>query len=236
MQDPSAAACAWTGEEARAFDLHLQRDLGLHAALLLASAGAAVAATIAQLAADGGFARIVLLAGTGHNGADAMVAARHLAGGALQLRCILPLGPPRPGSLGEPARECLRRLGLDPLVGAAGGEFLDAADLVVDGLFGVGLDRPLVGAARALVEAVNAVRRPVLAVDLPSGLHADTGEALGAAVAARWTLTFVGPKAGLLRAAGPACVGEVRTAQIGTSAAYAQAWLARRRAALSRRS
>lgn len=224
----------WTAEEARDFDLHLQQELGLPAALLMENAAAALARLIAQISTEQGLTRILLLAGRGHNGADALVAARHLAGGPWSLRCALPLGPPRPGSLGESALAPLSRLGLAPAPEASLPELLADRDLVVDGLYGIGLDRPLEGAARACVEALNASGLPVLAVDLPSGLDASTGEARGAAVRARWTLSFVGRKAGLARGAGPAHAGAVSVAGIGVHADYASAWLARRRAALRR--
>ena len=69
---------------------------------------------------------------------------------------------------------------------------------MIDALFGAGLDRPVEGAAAALVAAMNAGPAPVLAVDLPSGLHADTGRPLGAAVRAAATVTFFRKKPGHL--------------------------------------
>jgi NAD(P)H-hydrate epimerase len=81
--------------------------------------------------------------------------------------------------------------------------------LVVDGLFGIGLKRPLTDAWAAFVETVNRAGRPVLAVDVPSGLNADTGEAVGAAIQAQWTLTVGAPKTGLLATQAAPFVGRL---------------------------
>ena len=118
-------------------------------------------------------------------------------------------------------------------VAAPGEPPLDARTLVIDALFGVGLARPLAGAARGAVERVLAAGAPVLAVDVPSGLDATTGEvvggASGCALPAVATVTFVLPKAGLLAAAGPALAGDVRVVEIGFPAAEAVGWLRARR-------
>ena len=83
------------------------------------------------------------------------------------------------------------------------------ADVVVDALLGTGLDRPLEGAFRDAVEAINAQPAPVLAVDIPTGLHADSGAIMGTAVAAHVTATFIGRKRGLYTGRGPACAGRI---------------------------
>ena len=87
--------------------------------------------------------------------------------------------------------------------------------LVLDAIFGTGLNRPPEGAAAAWIEAVNASGRRVVAVDVPSGLEADTGRALTPTVRADVTVTLGLPKAGLLAGDGPAVAGEVWLADIG---------------------
>jgi NAD(P)H-hydrate repair Nnr-like enzyme with NAD(P)H-hydrate epimerase domain len=198
-------ASAWSATEAIAFDQHLQRELGLAAPLLMENAGAALAQEALQMLAEQGLPRIVLFCGPGNNGGDALVAARHLAGAGPEVEIRLPLA-------------------LDPARAAAVDRWL------VDGLFGLGLSRPLEGAARAAVQLLNGSGSPILAADLPSGLDADRGVALGLAVRATRTLTFVAPKRGMTVGLGPECCGEVRVADIGVHAAYAAAWLGARRA------
>jgi len=80
---------------------------------------------------------------------------------------------------------------------------------LVDALLGTGLSREVTGAFSCAIESINATRRPVLALDLPSGLHADTGRVMGTAVRARITTCFIGLKLGLFTAQGPAHTGEI---------------------------
>src|SRR4051812_33965329 len=98
--------------------------------------------------------------------------------------------------------------------------------LVVDGLFGIGLARDLDGEYARLVDYANRQECPVLALDIPSGLHSDTGRALGQAVRATHTITFIGLKPGLLTLDGPDHCGEVTVADLGLPAQKATAWLA----------
>ncbi|HZM00192.1 MAG TPA: NAD(P)H-hydrate epimerase, partial [Planctomycetota bacterium] len=153
-----------------------------------------------------GLTRAVFLVGPGHNGGDALVAERRLAERMPALRTLL----------------------WRPLQGDAP-PALDAATLLVDGLFGVGLSRPVEGRARAAIEHVNASPACVLAIDIPSGLCATTGAVLGAAVSAEHTISFVGPKRGFFIGAGPAQVGSWRAVEIGFPATEAEAWRASRR-------
>ncbi|MCX7935074.1 MAG: NAD(P)H-hydrate epimerase, partial [Planctomycetota bacterium] len=87
--------------------------------------------------------------------------------------------------------------------------------LIIDGLFGTGLVRQISGEAAALIALINAAQRPVLALDLPSGLHADSGEIMGIAIKAQCTVTFAAPKKGFWLAQGPLHCGEVVVADIG---------------------
>jgi NAD(P)H-hydrate epimerase len=191
------------------------------------NAGAALAQEALHLLEEQGLTRIVLFCGPGNNGGDALVAARHLAGAgpAVEIRLPLPL-------------DALRAATLDRWIGRLPGCRLAPSadplhpgqDLIVDGLFGLGLSRPLTGATRAAVQLLNDSGALVLAADLPSGLDADRGVPLGLAVRATRTLTFVAPKRGMTVALGPEHCGEVRIAGIGVHAAYAAAWLRARRA------
>lgn len=157
---------------------------------------------------------VAVLCGPGNNGGDGFVAARRLreAGRAVRLAAMAPVT-----SLKGDARLAADRWEgavepLDPSV-------LGGAPVVVDALFGAGLARPLEGAAREIVELVNRRQLPCLAVDVPSGVHGDTGEILGAAPSCAATVTFFRPKPGHLLLPGRLACGEVEVADIGISAA-----------------
>jgi NAD(P)H-hydrate epimerase len=120
---------------------------------------------------------ILFLVGKGHNGDDARAAAKELDGRRAELLEVF-----------LPESDLLQ---LEMALA-------EKPALVVDGLFGLGLNRPLNEAWQKIIAAINAAKIPVLAVDLPSGLNADTGETFGAAIEAAFTLTVGAPKIGLL--------------------------------------
>jgi ADP-dependent NAD(P)H-hydrate dehydratase / NAD(P)H-hydrate epimerase len=140
--------------------------------------------------------RIVVACGPGNNGGDGYVLALHALGSGRDVQ-VVRLTEPRT----EPARQAQAEFE------AAGGCCVDfsgtlpAADLVVDGLFGIGLARAPDAASSRLIEAINASTAAVLALDVPSGVDADTGHAPGAAVRSASTLQFIAPHRGLLTGA-----------------------------------
>lgn len=148
-----------------------------------------------------------VICGGGNNGGDGYVVARLAAEHGIAVS-VLALSPPD-SLLGDAATAFADFAA----PGGSTSEFengLDAqAELLVDGLLGSGLERDLEGAYRGVVDAMNAHAAPVLALDIPSGLHADTGRAMGCAVAAEFTVTFVGLKAGLFLHDGPDYVGRL---------------------------
>jgi ADP-dependent NAD(P)H-hydrate dehydratase / NAD(P)H-hydrate epimerase len=138
--------------------------------------------------------RVVVVCGPGNNGGDGYAFARYALDSGRDVRLLhLPRHAPRSGLAQRAAADCAAR-GVRPAAFAGG---LPAADLVVDALFGIGLDRAPDAAAADLIAAINAHSAPVLALDVPSGLDADRGSAPGAAVRAARTIEFVAAKAGL---------------------------------------
>jgi hydroxyethylthiazole kinase-like uncharacterized protein yjeF len=174
---------------------------------LMRRAGLAVADAAADLSERG---PVVIVAGRGNNGGDGFVAATELARRGVDVTVMLlcerdglkggaalaarywngPVSPFEPAALGKPA-------------------------LIVDAVFGAGLDRVVKGDPRAMIEAINAAGCPVLAVDLPSGINGTTGEAMGVAVNATETITFFRKKPGHILLPGRAHCGRVRVADIG---------------------
>lgn len=213
--------------QVREFDAHAIRACGVPGILLMENAGRGATDVLERelFAGNARGRRAVIVCGTGNNGGDGLVIARHLAvrGGApvvfltgeahqvsgdarTQLDAWLGIG----GAVCEmaPGRA------LTPLIDA-----MKDADVVVDALFGTGLDRAIDGWFADVIEATNGCRAPRLAVDLPSGLDADTGAALGAAIHARLTATFAFPKLGLLTPNGARLAGRVHVVDIGVPGA-----------------
>ena len=179
----------------------IERAAGEAEPALMERAGAAAAGLAATLAGDKG-KDILVLAGPGNNGGDARVVARLLEEKFFRVSVAT------------------RR---DEIPEKSWG-------VVVDGLFGIGLGRDITGAHATLVEYANRQRCPVLALDIPSGLHADTGRVLGCAVRATHTITFIALKPGLLTLDGPDHCGEVVVADLNLPVAKLvapSAWVAR---------
>ena len=194
--------------EARAIDVDAAGRLHMPTVLLMENAARSVAEVAATLGE-----RFVVLAGAGNNGGDGLAAARHLG----FRRCAIHLlAEPHPTRCPDAALQLriLRAAGAPVVVGAL--PTLVAPGAVwIDALFGTGLDRELAGPARAFVEACNAAHGPKLAVDIPSGLHGDTGVVLGAAVRADVTVTFVAPKLGMTTPNGRLHCGRIVVAGLG---------------------
>lgn len=208
--------------ELRAIEQAAMRDLPQ--GLLMQRAGQAAASAALKLlhaqedGDDAGHRRVLVLAGPGDNGGDALEAAAHLAGSGLEVLVWLApeaqaTSPEREQALSR-ARNSTARLmeAATPMASAAVG----AAPwhLVIDGLFGIGASRPLDGECRDMAQLVNNLACPVLALDVPSGLHADTGAIDGVAIRATQTLTFIGDKPGLHTANGRDYAGEVEVAAL----------------------
>jgi NAD(P)H-hydrate epimerase len=180
---------------------------GIPGITLMEAAGRAVAAEAFR---RWGPRATLVLAGPGNNGGDGYVAARHLAaaGWPVRLAALVPASALK----GDAALAAARWSGpAAPLDESA----LAERPLVIDALFGAGLARPLEGAARAMVEAVAAGGLDCLGVDVPSGVHGDTGAVLGAAPPCRATVTFFRRKPGHLLLPGRALCGELVVADIG---------------------
>jgi len=174
---------------------------------LMENAGRAVADAVAARNPAG--ARVVAVAGPGNNGGDGFVAARVLAERGYRLRVLLVGETGRlKGDAGQAASRWTGQT--EPATPAA----LAAADVVIDALFGAGLDRPVQGLARAMIAAMNAAPC-VYAVDLPSGINGTSGAVMGLAVEAAHTVTFFRRKTGHVLLPGRLHSGNVTVAGIG---------------------
>lgn len=168
--------------------------------------------------------RWLMVCGLGNNAGDAYVVARLGHATGIQTH-ILQLGDPQrlkgaALSQFQAARAAGVSLELCETKAATGADIhLPDADLIFDGLFGIGLDRSVQGRWRAAIEAINRHPAPVLAIDIPSGLMADSGQVMGVAVKARRTLSFIGLKPGLFTGQGPDYCGQIECASLEVPAA-----------------
>ena len=161
---------------------------------------------------------VLIVAGPGNNGGDAFEAAVHLKNWFYRVEATFTGDPDRLPADAARAYEKWKQAG-----GAALASFpVDSAarryDLIVDGLFGIGLARPLEGAYAECIERINRSDVPVLALDIPSGINADTGAVMGVAVRAAHTITFLALKPGLLTLDGPDHCGALSMDPIGVQA------------------
>jgi hydroxyethylthiazole kinase-like uncharacterized protein yjeF len=175
---------------------------------LMENAGRAVADVAATLNGR----RMLVVAGPGNNGGDGFVAARHLAERGYSVRVSFVGEPAR--LKGDAAQAAERWTGL---VEQASPVSLADADIVIDALFGAGLDRDVEGLPRAMIKAMNGFAAPVIAIDLPSGVNGTSGAVMGVAVEAAHTVTFFRRKTGHLLLPGRLHCGVVHVAEIGIS-------------------
>jgi NAD(P)H-hydrate epimerase len=167
-----------------------------------------------MLGGDAHGKRVLILCGTGGNGGDGMVAARFLHAWGSEVETWMTHRPDPARGVAAHQLAILERMGLR-VVEAAEPVALPAADLVIDALLGFSLAGAPSGVTAAMIEAANAHPAPVLAVDLPSGLAATSGEVLTPCVRAAATLTLALPKSGLYADAARSATGEVFVADIG---------------------
>lgn len=182
---------AVTREEIVEIDRRAISEFGIPAATLMENAGKAVADVVLREIRP---SVVAVVCGKGNNGGDGLVVARLLRAAGVDVRVHQAAGDAPPAG------------------------FFDGCDVVVDALFGTGLRREVVGAMRALIEEMN-THPPVVAVDVPSGLDANTGTPLGAAVRAAVTVTMGLAKVGLLQPRAAPFVGRLIVADIGYPAA-----------------
>lgn len=187
---------------------------------LMEKAGRAVA-ILASTLVNPLYPSILLLAGPGNNGGDAFVAARYLKQHWHALTLVFA------GDAADLPPDAKRAHASWLACGGAVHQEIPAGNygLVIDGLFGIGLTRPLQGRYAGLIAQANALAAPKLAIDIPSGLCADTGRVLGCAFRADATLTFLARKPGLYTLDGPDYAGRVIADDLGVVAEQAPGWL-----------
>lgn len=212
-----------SAQQMRDFDRHATSVLGVPSASLMETAGRGAASVILSWLADGGVSGpCVVVAGAGNNGGDGLVVARRLLEADVPVQTFL--AQPAEKLKGDALANYRELQGLGGAITELAGDLsplasaLAGAGLIVDALFGTGLDRDITGFVAGVVELINAAPARRLSLDLPSGLQGDSGRVLGVAVQADRTVTFAHPKLGLCTPRGAALAGRVDVRDIGVPA------------------
>jgi NAD(P)H-hydrate epimerase len=228
---PDKKCLVMSRDEVRAVDNWAIDTLGIPGVVLMENAGRSCAELIKEklmgLAMPSGSGvskpKVCIFCGTGNNGGDGSVIARHLLNNGYKVTVVICGDRNKVKGDAKINLDILERMGhrieqLNLNDGDIPGRiktFAADADMLVDGLFGTGLTGRLSDEYKQLIESINACNCPVLAVDIPSGLDCDSGQPLGAAIKASWTVTFVAVKKGFTYTGAAQYTGEVFVASIG---------------------
>ena len=209
----------FTRSESRDVDRAAMDELGIASLVLMENAGRGACDVICDLFGER-LERVTLIGGPGQNGGDAWVVARRLALLGHRPLAVLVGDASRLRGDAQVNWALLGVLGVEAVAVSADdaqsiAARLEDATLIVDGLFGTGLDRPITGGYAEAIAAMDAAPVPLVSLDLPSGLDADTGAIFGVAPLASLTVTFAGHKRGLHQYPGVEHAGAVRVADIG---------------------
>jgi len=215
----------YRAEQVREFDRIAIQEFAIAGSELMERAGASAWRLLRERWPEA--REIAVVCGGGNNGGDGYVVARLAREQGLRVHLL---------QLGDPAKLRGDALAKAEAWREAGGEVEPfeglpvRIDLLVDAILGTGLERPVTGDWARAIEAMNRHQAPCLAIDIPSGLHADTGRILGHAIQAAATISFIGLKQGMFTGQGPDCCGQIRFDALGIPArVYAHQILAVRR-------
>ena len=212
-----------TRDEVRGVDSWAINTLGISGVVLMENAGRSCAELIADKLKGITNPKVCIFCGIGNNGGDGYVIARHLVNRGIGVTVVVCGDQNKIKGDAKINLDILERMGetiehlnpADPDIAEQVGRLSAGADVIVDSIFGTGLRGQLSDEYRRLIESINACNSPVLAVDIPSGLDCDSGELLGAAIEAAWTVTFVAVKKGFTFATAAQYTGKIFVASIG---------------------
>ncbi len=210
-----------TAEQMQQLDQRAIEHFGIPGIVLMENAGRGSAEFMLQRYSHLRRSAVAIVAGKGNNGGDGFVIARYLVNQGVSVKVYLLADPKVLRGEAETNYQILQRMKGEVISIPSHTEYqkvkkdLEKVDFLVDGIFGTGLDAEVRGYYREVIEHLNTLQKPTVAIDIPSGLDANTGKALGTAIRATLTLTFGLPKVGLLIPPGTEYVGELKLIDIG---------------------
>jgi len=205
-----------TSDKAREVDNLARERYSMPTLLLMENAGRSVAENALGMLRNRN--KVAVVCGKGNNAGDGFVCARHLLTRGKKVDVFLLGNPLDVKDAAAVNLKVLMRLGKKPLLideHTVASLNFSAYELIIDAIFGIGLKGEVGGIIREVIEKINAAHIPVLSVDVPSGLNADSGMVLGVCVKAERTVTFVSAKRGLIVADGPRYAGKVCVVDLG---------------------
>ncbi len=188
------------------------KKYGIPSVVLMENAGRGAALRILGLIKKN--QKILIICGSGNNGGDGFVVARHLANqgikvGVIFLGNVKKLTPDAKINYG-----IIKRMKISINTAKQLKPLLLKSNLIIDGIFGTGLTRPIEGELAEVVESINHSKKPVVSLDIPSGLNGKTGKVMGSAIKAKETVTFGAPKTGFYKNDGPRHAGKITIVDI----------------------
>lgn len=225
---PGQKCVVMTAEQVRSFDSWAVNRLGIPGVILMENAGLSCAELVAEKLADVERPRVSIFCGTGNNGGDGYVVARHLLNRRFDVTVVVCGDKAKIKGDAKTNLDIVEQLGrkviqLDPSRTTSNTiiKHCRDRDMLVDALFGTGLKGELDGDYQQLIATINSQEIPTLAVDIPSGLDCDTGSVLGQAVRAVCTVTFVAVKKGFTTSEEALkYTGNIYVASIGIDASF----------------
>jgi NAD(P)H-hydrate epimerase len=220
---PDKKCVVMTRDQVRAFDAWAINTLGIQGVVLMENAGRSCAELIEDKLKDVIQPKVCIFCGTGNNGGDGYVIARHLINRGVRVTVVVCGDRNKIKGDAKINLDILERMArpvevLNPSGGDIAGEVErlgTGAGIIVDSLFGTGLRGQLSDEYRRVIGSINACNGPILAVDIPSGLDCDAGEPLGVAIRAAWSVSFVAVKKGFASANAAQYTGVIFVASIG---------------------
>ena len=221
---PDQKCLLMSRDKVQAFDAWATNELGISGIVLMENAGRSCAQFIIETLSKIKKPKVCIFCGTGNNGGDGFVIARHLLNACLTVTVVVC------GNIAKIRGDA--RINLDILTGLGlkierldleGTEIIDdrvtklanEANMIIDAIFGTGLTGILRDEYKQLIESINGLGCPILSVDIPSGLDCDTGQPLDAAIKANCTVTFVAVKKGFVFENARTYTGDIFIASIG---------------------
>jgi NAD(P)H-hydrate epimerase len=220
---PGKNTVVMSRDQVRSFDSNAINQLGIPGVVLMENAGRSCAELIKQILSHKKNPKVCIFCGTGNNGGDGFVIARHLKNYNFNVSIVICGDKNKIKGDAKINLDILERIALpiiqlpidEPDIEIKVKQPAEGADMLVDGLFGTGLTGRLDDFFQRLITAINSLNTPVLSIDIPSGLDCDTGQSLGAVIRADYTVTFVALKKGFTNKNAAAHTGQIYIASIG---------------------